>query len=201
MMYVERVGTTRSRREPGSGEAARHGHRPPHQRPAHHGRDSRRAAAAAGMSVDAVVDASTSSTGGAACLDVPLSVSSITRGAGAVDQPDTAATLSFDGLTHRLGSITAVDRLSATCGPRGVSALLRRNGAGKTTTLRMLLGPVRPTVRLATINGQRYDELIALRCLLLGVVPHHFSTLRARTRGRVLRPHRGESPTVAPRLP
>ncbi|GGU62930.1 ABC transporter ATP-binding protein [Lentzea flava] len=62
-------------------------------------------------------------------------------------------------LTKRFGSVTAVQNLSFTVSPGSVTGFLGPNGAGKTTTLRMLLGLVKPTAGLATINGRPFHQL------------------------------------------
>ncbi|MCW2523452.1 MAG: transporter ATP-binding protein, partial [Frankiales bacterium] len=62
-------------------------------------------------------------------------------------------------LTKVFGLQRAVDDLSFTVEPGSVTGFLGPNGAGKTTTLRMLLGLVRPTSGVATINGRRYQAL------------------------------------------
>jgi ABC-2 type transport system ATP-binding protein len=55
------------------------------------------------------------------------------------------------GLTHRFGTLTAVDRLDLRV-PRGaVYGFLGANGAGKTTTIRLLLGLLRPHAGTITL--------------------------------------------------
>jgi len=66
-----------------------------------------------------------------------------------------------DHLTKIFGQQRAVDDLSFTVEPGSVTGFLGPNGAGKTTTLRMLLGLIKPTGGVATINGQRYADLAA----------------------------------------
>ena len=56
--------------------------------------------------------------------------------------------IALDGLTKRFGDIVAVDDLTVQLGRGRVIGLLGPNGAGKTTTLRLLLGLVRPDLRL-----------------------------------------------------
>jgi ABC-2 type transport system ATP-binding protein len=63
------------------------------------------------------------------------------------------------GLTKRFGSLRAVDDLTFTVRPGGVTGFLGPNGAGKTTTLRMLLGLVRPTSGTGLIGGRTYAGL------------------------------------------
>ncbi len=62
-------------------------------------------------------------------------------------------------LCKSFGTMRAVDRLSFTVEPGGVTGFLGPNGAGKTTTLRMLLGLVTPDSGVATIGGRRYRDL------------------------------------------
>ena len=62
-------------------------------------------------------------------------------------------------LTKVFGPVTAVREMSFTVEPGTVTGFLGPNGAGKTTTLRMLVGLVRPTSGLATINGLPFDRL------------------------------------------
>lgn len=64
-----------------------------------------------------------------------------------------------ENLTKLFGTQRAVDQLSFTVEPGSVTGFLGPNGAGKTTTLRMLLGLVRPTSGVATINGKTYESL------------------------------------------
>jgi ABC-2 type transport system ATP-binding protein len=64
-----------------------------------------------------------------------------------------------DSLTKVFGTQRAVDGLSFTVEPGSVTGFLGPNGAGKTTTLRMLLGLVKPTSGVATINGVAYQSL------------------------------------------
>ena len=68
--------------------------------------------------------------------------------------------IEITGLTKRFGEVLAVDELSFVVPHGTVTGFLGPNGAGKTTTLRMLLGLVEPTQGSATINGQRYRELV-----------------------------------------
>ncbi len=72
-----------------------------------------------------------------------------------------ASTIEFRGVSKRFGEVMAVNDLSFTVEPGGVTGFLGPNGAGKTTTLRMLLGLVRPTSGSATFGGASYHELAA----------------------------------------
>jgi ABC-2 type transport system ATP-binding protein len=72
-----------------------------------------------------------------------------------------SAALSFDAVTKRFGSVTAVDDLSFEVQPGRAVGFLGPNGAGKTTTLRMLLGLATPTRGSALVRGERYATLEA----------------------------------------
>lgn len=71
--------------------------------------------------------------------------------------------IELTGLTKvygRGGSATrAVDDLTCSIEPGGVTGFLGPNGAGKSTTMRLILGLDRPTSGSATIDGKRYREL------------------------------------------
>jgi hypothetical protein len=58
-------------------------------------------------------------------------------------------------LTHRFGSLVAVDALDLAIAPRLIFGLLGSNGAGKTTTIRMLTTLLPPTSGTAEVAG--YD--------------------------------------------
>ncbi|KRE99027.1 hypothetical protein ASG88_14915 [Nocardioides sp. Soil777] len=73
--------------------------------------------------------------------------------------PTGGGAIELNGLTKSFGEVRAVDDVHAVALPGQVTALLGPNGAGKTTALRMLLGLVAPDSGIATIGGQRYDEL------------------------------------------
>jgi ABC-2 type transport system ATP-binding protein len=69
-------------------------------------------------------------------------------------------TIEARGLTKRFGShVLAVDHLSFTAIPGGVTGFLGPNGAGKTTTLRMLLGLVTPSSGSVLVDGHSYRDL------------------------------------------
>ena len=68
-------------------------------------------------------------------------------------------TLSFHQLSKRYGSVTVLDRFTATALPGRVTAFLGVNGAGKTTSMRILLGLAEPTSGTATIDRVRYADL------------------------------------------
>ncbi|MGW5366002.1 ABC transporter ATP-binding protein [Actinopolymorpha pittospori] len=62
-------------------------------------------------------------------------------------------------LTKRYGGTVAVDDLTFSVRPGGVTGFLGPNGAGKSTTMRMLLGLAAPTSGEGLVNGQRYAAL------------------------------------------
>ena len=62
-------------------------------------------------------------------------------------------------LSKNFGAVQAVSNLSFTVEPGSVTGFIGPNGAGKTTTLRMILGLVRPSQGMATINGLPHDKL------------------------------------------
>src|SRR5450755_818899 len=62
-------------------------------------------------------------------------------------------------LTKLYSGKAAVDHLSFTVRPGRVNGFLGPNGAGKSTTMRLILGLDWPNTGVATINGQRYEEL------------------------------------------
>jgi ABC-2 type transport system ATP-binding protein len=84
-------------------------------------------------------------------------------------------------LTKRFGPVLAVDDLTFSVAPGGVTGFLGPNGSGKTTTLRMILGLVRPTAGTATIDGLPYVGLPGgtVGAVLDGVNAHPRSTGRA----------------------
>lgn len=67
--------------------------------------------------------------------------------------------ITFERLTRRYGSFTAVDDVSFEARPGTVTGFLGPNGAGKSTALRMLVGLTPPTAGSATILGQPFHEL------------------------------------------
>jgi ABC-2 type transport system ATP-binding protein len=68
--------------------------------------------------------------------------------------------IEVNDLTKRFGDKVAVDHLSFTVEPGRVTGFLGPNGAGKSTTMRLILGLDHPNSGLATINGQKYAELV-----------------------------------------
>jgi energy-coupling factor transporter ATP-binding protein EcfA2 len=64
-----------------------------------------------------------------------------------------------DGLTKHYGRTLAVDDLSFTVTPGGVTGFLGPNGSGKSTTMRMILGLDVPDGGRALVNGLLYHEL------------------------------------------
>jgi len=67
--------------------------------------------------------------------------------------------IAIENLTKRYGGTAAVDRLSFTVRPGGITGFLGPNGAGKSTTLRMILALTTPTAGRATVNGRAYRSL------------------------------------------
>jgi ABC-2 type transport system ATP-binding protein len=67
--------------------------------------------------------------------------------------------IALDGLTKRYRSRVAVDDLTVTIEPGGVTGFLGPNGSGKTTTMRCILGLTRPTSGTATVLGRPNREL------------------------------------------
>jgi ABC-2 type transport system ATP-binding protein len=63
-----------------------------------------------------------------------------------------------EGLSKRFGAVVAVDQLSFTVRPGGVTGFLGPNGAGKSTTMRLVLGLDAPTAGVVRVNGRRYGE-------------------------------------------
>lgn len=65
-----------------------------------------------------------------------------------------AARLSFEHITHRYGSVVAVDDVSLEIEPGEIICLLGHSGCGKTTLLRIAAGVERQTSGRVLINGQ-----------------------------------------------
>ena len=68
-------------------------------------------------------------------------------------------------LSRRFGDILAVDDVSFSVAPGGVTGLLGANGAGKTTTIAMLLGLLLPTAGAITVLG---EDMLRHRYRVLG---------------------------------
>ena len=62
-------------------------------------------------------------------------------------------------LSKHYGDKVAVDHLSFTVRPGGVTGFLGPNGAGKSTTMRLILGLDAPSSGSVTVNGRPYGEL------------------------------------------
>jgi len=71
--------------------------------------------------------------------------------------------ISFESVTKRYGSLTAVDRVSFTVARGQYVALLGPNGAGKTSLVRMLMGLSRPTGGEIRVDGVPACEPAARR--------------------------------------
>ena len=72
------------------------------------------------------------------------------------------ARLSIDGVTHRFGSVTALDSVNLAIEEGELVTLLGPSGCGKTTLLRIIAGFVTPTVGRVVVEGRD----------LTGVPPH-----------------------------
>ncbi|WP_030181693.1 ABC transporter ATP-binding protein [Streptomyces violaceorubidus] len=67
--------------------------------------------------------------------------------------------IDVQNLTKEYGTRRAVDDLTFTVRPGGVTGFLGPNGAGKSTTVRLVLGLDRPTSGTATVGGRAYTAL------------------------------------------
>ncbi|WP_020499727.1 ATP-binding cassette domain-containing protein [Sciscionella marina] len=72
---------------------------------------------------------------------------------------DRSGRIVVSGLSKQFGPVTAVSNLSFAVEPGSVTGFLGPNGSGKTTTLRMILGLVRPSQGISTINGVGFEQL------------------------------------------
>jgi putative spermidine/putrescine transport system ATP-binding protein len=70
-------------------------------------------------------------------------------------------TLDIDAVTHRYGTLTAVDDVSLAVRAGEIVALLGPSGCGKTTLLRVVAGFVRQSAGSVRIDGQPIDHLPA----------------------------------------
>jgi ABC-2 type transport system ATP-binding protein len=68
-------------------------------------------------------------------------------------EPETASTISAQGLTRRFGSHVAVNNVALELKRGEVLGLLGPNGAGKTTTMQMLTGNLAPSAGAISICG------------------------------------------------
>ena len=71
----------------------------------------------------------------------------------------------LDSVTKQFGALTAVDDVSFTVRKGESFALLGPNGAGKTTIVRMLLGFIKPSSGLVTLNGLAASNPESRRCI------------------------------------
>jgi len=71
----------------------------------------------------------------------------------------TDATIEVAGLRKRYGSTAALDGMTFTVAPGGVTGFVGPNGAGKSTTMRIILGLHTPDAGRALIGGRPYRSL------------------------------------------
>jgi ABC-2 type transport system ATP-binding protein len=69
------------------------------------------------------------------------------------------ATIAVSGLRKRFGPTLALDGLSFTVAPGGVTGFVGPNGAGKTTTMRVILGLEAADEGEALVDGRPYRSL------------------------------------------
>src|SRR5687767_14902630 len=69
------------------------------------------------------------------------------------------ATIEIAGLRKRYGSTTALDGMTFTVVPGGVTGFVGPNGAGKSTTMRIVLGLHTADAGRALIGGRPYRRL------------------------------------------
>jgi branched-chain amino acid transport system ATP-binding protein len=65
-------------------------------------------------------------------------------GAGGTQAAGESASLAVEGLVAGYGGVVALDDVTVTADPAGITAVLGANGAGKTTLLRAVSGMIRP---------------------------------------------------------
>ncbi len=78
-------------------------------------------------------------------------------GTGAASTHAVGSTVDIDAVTHRYGSMVAVDNVSLMTRAGEIMALLGPSGCGKTTLLRIIAGFVRQTSGSILINGESID--------------------------------------------
>jgi ABC-2 type transport system ATP-binding protein len=69
------------------------------------------------------------------------------------------ATIEITGLHKRFGTTVALDGMTFTVMPGGVTGFVGPNGAGKSTTIRVILGLDAPDAGRALVGGQPYRHL------------------------------------------
>jgi branched-chain amino acid transport system ATP-binding protein len=77
--------------------------------------------------------------------------------------------LVVSGLVVKFGSLTALDDVSLTAGPRMVTGIIGPNGAGKTTLLNAVCGFVKPDAGWISFEGKDLTRVRANRLARLGI--------------------------------
>ena len=85
------------------------------------------------------------------------------------------AILEMQKLTHRFGTLTAVDALTLSVEPGEVFGLVGPNGAGKTTTIKMLTTLLPPTSGSARVAGFDINRQAGEVRRVIGYVPQMLS--------------------------
>ena len=94
-----------------------------------------------------------------------------------------ATTLALTGITHRFGSVVALDDVSLTVRAGTVHALLGENGAGKSTLMRVAFGMLTPQTGTIAVRGtaQRMTSPATALSLGIGMVHQHFTLVPGMT--------------------
>jgi putative spermidine/putrescine transport system ATP-binding protein len=80
-------------------------------------------------------------------------------GGKATGAPRRGHALRLEGITHRFGPVTAVDRIELDVGAGELIALLGPSGCGKTTLLRIVAGFLAPTAGRVLVDGEPVSHL------------------------------------------